>query len=307
MNRLSPQLWMWICALGFAPTLEASAQDLEARRWTHLPVDTNIAGVGYGFSDGELSFDPVLRIENASVEMHTLLATYNRYFSVGDMTARLDVQVPYQRGTWNGTLNGVPATVRRDGFGDPRIRLSMDFLGAPPLETEQYLDYIRSNPERTIAGVGLAVRVPLGEYNDEHLINLGENRFSFQPQLGVVQYLGPWSFEATASFFAYTDNNDFFGGNRLEQDLLYAIQVHVVRTFESGWWVSAGSAYGQGGRMSINGAAESDVRSNLLYGVSGGVSPTPSQSISLTYIRHEALSKVGGDFHNLLLGWAIRF
>jgi hypothetical protein len=49
------------------------------------------------------------------------------------------------------------------------------------------------------------------------------------------------------------------------------------------------------------------VRSNLLYGISGGLSPAPNQSISLTYIRQVAFSKVGGDFHNVLVGWAIRF
>ncbi len=300
-------MWVWAGLLFFAPALDAVAQDLEARRWTHLPVGTNIAGVGYGYTSGELNLDPVLRIDNARVDLHTVLASYNRYFSVADMTGRVDVQVPYQRGTWTGQLNGVDTTVRRDGFGDPRIRLSMNFLGSPAMEGEEWLKYVRSEEDRTVAGVGLAMRVPLGEYNEDHLINLGEHRFSFQPQIGVVQYLGPWSFEATASFFAYTDNDDFFGGNRLGQDPLYAIQVHVVRTFEQGWWVSAGSAYGRGGRTTLNGIADDDIRSNLLYGFSAGMSPAASQSVSLTYIRQDALSRVGGDFHNLFLAWAIRF
>jgi len=305
-TRLSRVL-CWIGALGFASGLQAAAQDLEPRRWTHLPVGTNIAGVGYGYTSGDLSFDPALRIQNATVDMHTILASYNRYFSVADQTARVDVQVPYQRATWEGLLNGTPTTVRRDGFGDPRIRVSMDFVGAPALEPAEFRDYIKADEDRTIVGMGLAVRVPLGQYNDDKLINLGEHRFSFQPQLGVVQVVGPWSFEATASFFAYTDNDDFFGGNRLEQEPLFAIQVHVVRTFEQGWWVSAGSAYGRGGRTSINGAADDDLRSNLLYGASAGLALGMSQSVSLTYIRQTALSKTGGDFHNLLLGWAIRF
>jgi len=307
MNRPT---WPLIAAIGawsLVLALEAAAQDLEARRWTHLPVGTNIAGAGYGYTSGELQLDPVLRIEDARVDLHTFLGSYNRYFSVGEMTGRLDVQIPYQRGTWEGLLDGVPTTVRRDGFADPRIRLSMNFLGSPALEPEEFRDYLKNTEVRTVAGVGLAVRVPLGEYNDEKLINLGEHRYSFQPQLGVVHYTGPWSFEATASLFAYTDNDNFFGGNRLEQDPLYAIQLHVVRTFEQGFWVSVGSAYGRGGRTEINGVADDDIRSNLLYGVSAGMSPAASQSISLTYIRQDALSKVGGDYHNLLLGWAIRF
>ncbi|HZE98825.1 MAG TPA: transporter [Planctomycetota bacterium] len=307
MSRFSPAPLLWVAALSLASGIDAAAQDLEPRRWTHLPVGTNIVGVGYAYTSGELQFDPVLRIENARVGLHTILASYNRYFSVADMTARVDLQVPYQRGTWDGLLNGVPTTVRRDGFGDPRIRLSMNFYGAPAMDAEEFRDHIRNEDERTIAGVALAVRVPLGEYNDDKLINLGENRFSFQPQIGVVHIFGPWSIEATASLFAYTDNDDFFGGNRLEQAPLYAIQMHVVRTFGQGWWVSAGSAYGRGGRTEINGTADDDVKSNLLYGASAGMSPAAGQSISLMYIRHDALSSTGGDFHNIVLTWAIRF
>lgn len=300
------RLLPWIAALGLARGLDAAAQDMEPRRWTHLPVGTNIAGAGYSYTSGELNFDPVLRIEDARVGMHTILGSYNRYFSIADMTARLDVQVPYQRGTWDGLLNGVPTTVRRDGLADPRVRLSMNVYGSPALEPEAYRDYIKNEEERTVAGIACAVRVPLGEYNEDKLINLGEHRFSFQPQIGVVHTVGPWSFEATASLFAYTDNDDFFGGHRLEQDPLYAIQVHVVRTF-NGWWLSAGSAYGRGGRTSIDGVPDDDIRSNLLYGISGGLSVASNQSVNLMYIRQDALSQVGGDFHNVILTWAIRF
>jgi len=300
--RLAP----WIAAFCLACGLDAAAQDMEPRRWTHLPVGTNIAGAGYTFTSGELNFDPALRIEDARVEMHSILGSYNRYFGVGDFTGRLDVQIPYQRGTWDGLLNGVPTTVRRDGLADPRIRLSMNFYGAPPLEPEEFRDYLRDNEVRTMAGVALAVRVPLGQYNNDKLINLGENRYSFQPQVGIVHTIGPWSFEATASLFAYTDNHNFFGGHTYEQDALYAIQLHVVRLFD-GWWLSAGSAYGRGGTTSIDGMDNDDRRSNLLYGVSGGLSLAANQSLNLLYIRQDALANTGPDLHNLIVTWAIRF
>ena len=41
---------------------QALAQDLEPRRWAHIPVGTNIGGVGYAFTAGDLEFDPVLEI-----------------------------------------------------------------------------------------------------------------------------------------------------------------------------------------------------------------------------------------------------
>jgi len=305
LNRL-PAVFLVVLLLG-AGASGLFAQELEPRRWTHAPVGTNAAGVGYIYSDGELKFDPALQIQDAQFEMNTVMGSYNRYFGLLEHTARLDVQVPYQHGRWEGLLAGVPTTVRRDGPADPRIRLSVLLAGGPALEKPEFVEYRREREEHTIVGLGLAVRVPLGEYNDDKLINLGENRFSFQPQLGVVHYEGPWSFELTASTFVPTTNTDFFGGHRLEQDPLYALQTHVVRTFDAGWWVSGGVAYGWDGEQFVDGVGKNDRRSNLLYGGSVGFSLEATHSFRIGYIRQETFKNVGADAHNVLLTWAIVF
>jgi len=289
----------------FAGT-DAFAQDMQPRRWTHLPVDTNVADVTYAYSTGELHFDPALRIENAEVDLHTVLATYNRYFGVGDMTARADLQIPIQSGRWTGLLDGVPRSVGRSGMGDPRVRLSLNFIGSPALEGEQFQEYLRAHETRTIAGAALAVRLPLGQYSDDRLINLGDNRFEFEPQLGVVHAVGPWSFELTGSVFFYTPNDDFFDGSRLEKDPLYSLQGHVVRTFDA-FWVSVGASYGLGGRSEVDGVRKDDERSNLLYGLLAGTSLGSRMGVRVGYIRQEALRRAGADSHNVVAGWSIRF
>lgn len=175
------------------------------------------------------------------MDLHTVVASYNRYFALGDMTGRLDLQLPVQVGRWEGQLDGIPRSERRDGLADPRLRFSVNLAGAPPLEGEDFRQYLKIQDEgRTIVGAALAVRVPLGEYSEDKLINLGENRFGFQPQLGVVHVEGPWSFELTGSVFLHTRNGDFFNGSTLDQDPTYAIQAHVVRTFGPDLRVSAG-------------------------------------------------------------------
>ena len=305
MKRL-PAAWLaglWLCA-GAQGLL---AQELEPRRWTHLPVGTNAAGVGYVFTDGDLKLDPALQIEEAEFQAHTVLASYNRYFGLLDRTARIEVQVPYQQGRWEGLLAGVPTSIRRDGLADPRLRLSVLLSGGPALEGAEFGEYLRANDTRTLVGAGLAIRVPLGEYMDDKLINLGENRYSFQPQVGVVQYLGPWSLELTASTFIPTTNDDFFGGNRLEQDPLHALQAHVVRTLDGGFWVSGGAAYGWGAEQEINGQGLDDDRRNLLYGGSVGFSLQATHSFRVGYIRQETFEDVGSDAHHLLVTWAILF
>ena len=109
------------------------AQDLEPRRWTHLPTGLNVLGIGAGRTDGDIFFDPVLLIEDATFELYGLGATYVRTFEWLGKSSRIDVTVPYANGRWEGLLDGESASRRRSGLADPRIRLSMNLYGAPPL------------------------------------------------------------------------------------------------------------------------------------------------------------------------------
>ena len=210
-------LGAWL--VGQAP---AFAQDLEPRRWTHLPVGMNVVGVAYAYTDGDLAFDPLLELEDVEVKSHTTLATYARAVDFFGKTGRIDVILPYRKSRWQGLLSGAPAEAMREGFADPWIRLSVNLLGAPALEGKEYLDYRAAHSTNTVVGAALAVMLPLGEYKDDKLLNLGQNRFIFRPQAGVVHTRGQWSYELTGSVFFFTENDDFFGGNERKQDPLFA-------------------------------------------------------------------------------------
>jgi hypothetical protein len=81
----------------------------------------------------------------------------------------------------------------------------------------------------------------------------------------------------------------------------------VVRTFDRGWWVSAGVAYVWGGESKLNGVGNDDDHSDLLAGASIGFPINASQSFRLTYFRYESLVETGSDTHNVMAGWSIRF
>lgn len=272
-----------------------------------MPVGTNVLAASYGFSTGDVLFDPVLRIDDATLELHTAVVTFNRYFGLFGTTARVDFVLPFQSGLWEGLLDGAPASREIDGLADPILRFSVNLLGAPALQGKEFLEHRKAHPTTTAVGAALAVRFPLGQYDSDRLINLGQNRFAFEPQLGVVHTRGLWSYELTGSAFLYTENDDFFGGNQLEQDPLLAVQAHVVRSFESRSWVSVGAAYGWNGESEINGESKEDERSNLLYGLAGGMPIGERQGVRLTYIRGDALEDIGTDSHSIALGWSIRF
>jgi hypothetical protein len=187
------------------------------------------------------------------------------------------------------------------------FRLSLYLTGAPPLRGKEFLDYRAEHRVDTTVGVALETRLPLGEYDDDKLINLGQNRFALAPQIGVLHLRGQWSFELTGSTIFYTDNSDFFGGHTLAQDPLFTLQTHVVRTFENGCWLSAGIAYGWAGETSIDGDSKDDERSNLLYGVSFGFRIGTNQGVRIGYVRGDTLTDVGSDTHNPYITWSYRF
>ena len=283
------------------------AQDVEPRRWTPFPVGTNVVGVAYAYGGGDIAFDPVTRIDDADFQQQSVISSYVHSFGLFGKTARVDVNVPYHSGRWEGRLDGTPTSVRRRGFGDPRVRLSVDLVGPPAMDPQRFRDYMARHPVQTIAGFGVAVRVPLGEYKDDKLINLGQNRYRIRPQLGVLHMRGPWSYELTTSVFFFTNNDDFFGGVRRKQDPIYAAQAHVVRTLATGAWVSAGAAYGWGGENEFDGDASSDEKSDLLFGVALGLPVGRSQAVSLRYIGRRTRRDTGSDTDRLALGWTIRF
>src|SRR4029078_7949692 len=104
-----------------------------------------------------------------------------------------------------------------------------------------------------IIGVSLQVSAPLGQYDDSKLLHLGNNRWSFKPELGISKAWGPWTVELAPSVTIFSDNKDFFGGNTFSQAPIFAVQGHVIYTFQSGVWMALDGHYLAGGRTTLNG------------------------------------------------------
>ncbi len=161
------------------PLQSAFAQALEPRRWTHLPVGANFAGFAYTYADVDIAFDPALQIEDATADIDTYLFSYVRVLDVFGRSGRIDFLVPYSTGRWEGLLEGQPASTEREGFRDPVIRFAVNLLGSPAERGAKF----RPRNDNTIVGLGFEISPPLGEYQNDKLINLGSNRWSFRLHL----------------------------------------------------------------------------------------------------------------------------
>lgn len=201
-------------------------------------------------------------------------------------------------------IAGVPTSTRRSGFSDSVLRFAINLYGAPPLEGEEFGAYRAKVDVETIFGTALVVQLPTGEYMDDRLINLGTNRFTFQPQLGVVHNRGKWSMELTGSVYIYTDNNDFLNGNKVEQDPLYTSEIHLVYTFRPGLWASAGAGYGYGGESAVNGEKQNDRRENVAWQFSFGYPITPQLGVKVAYLGIRKQEPIGQDSDSVGLAFS---
>jgi hypothetical protein len=188
------------------------------------------------------------------------------------------------------------------GLGDPRFRVSVNLLGAPAMSVKDFANYRQD----LIIGVSLQVSAPVGQYDNTKLLNLGNNRWSFKPELGISKAVGPWTFELAPSITFFTDNTDFFGGNNFAQVPFYIVQGHVLYSFQSGAWMSLDGIYFQGGRTSLNGVKSDNEQRNTRAGFTVAVPIDRQNSLKLS-AGTGITTRTGSGFTAVGLAWQYRW
>ena len=233
-----------------------------------------------------------------------LLLGYVRSLDFWGKSGSIGLVLPYAELSASGqiTTSGASepqaASVTRYGFGDPALRLAVNLYGAPALPVERFREY----KQDTIVGTSLVVTVPWGQYDGSRLVNLGTNRWSLRPEIGVSQALGPWIFEGALGVTFFTDNSDFFGGHDRRQDPLYAAQAHAIYYFDPGLWGSLSATFYAGGRTSVDGVPNNDLQQNSRWGATLGKSLDRRNSIKL-YLSSGATARAGTNFQTYGIAW----
>jgi hypothetical protein len=286
---------------------DLESQELEPRRWAHLPIGMNFIGLGSDFRSGDINFDPALRIEDAEFEVAGVGLGYIRSFDLLGKSARIDVSLPYAAGRWQGLLDGEPASVRRRGFADARMRLSVNLIGAPVLKGPAYAQFRAENPVNTTVGVALGVILPTGEYREDRLINLGQNRWALWPQIGVLHQRKRWEFELTGSVGMFGDNDEFFQGTKREQDPLWFVQGHIIYTFRPGLWSSLSGGFGHGGRSVVDGMPKGDDSRSGYWKLSMGVPIDRRQGLNFSIATVHTNTRFDADYLRFAVNWSLMF
>ena len=300
-SRLSLGVALGIIA-SVSGVANANAQEAEPRSYTNTPVGLNFLIAGYVYAQGKLAFDPNSAIADAKFHSNTEVLAYVRSFDVGGQSAKFDVIVPASSFSAQGIVNGQPREREMSGLGDPRFRVSFNLFGAPALSVKDFANY----KQDLIVGVSLQVSTPLGQYDDSKLLNLGNNRWSFRPELGISKAWGPWTFEVAPSVTFFSNNTDFVGGNTFAQAPIYAVQGHILYTFKSGVWMALDGIYFAGGRTALNGAKSDNEQANTRAGFTLALPIDTRNSLKLS-ASTGITTRTGSEFSAVGVAWQYRW
>jgi len=297
-HRLLRLLLFFLFTLGFI--LPCSALEPDPRMWNHIPMDSNFGGFAFAHTSADIFFDPTLELENVEMKLDTWAGKYIRTFELFEKSARIDITQAYQEVEWTGLLQGAPASTSRSGLSDAIVRVAINLYGAPPLRGKEFIAYRSNVTAETIVGAALIVRMPTGDYQEDKLLNLGQNRFTFRPQLGIIHTRGKWTTELTGEIAFYTKNNAFFNGNTLEQKPLYIVHGHLIRALSPGEWLALSVGYDYGGENTLNGIDKNDTKQDIAWKLSYSYPINRTSGIKISYLNTRTKELTGLDSETLI-------
>jgi hypothetical protein len=282
-----------LCRAGFA-------QELTPRAYWPAPTGTNVFGLGYQLSTGDVLTDPSLPIYGVDSTLNGAALTYQRFFGLLGRTATLQLNLPYAWGRTEGTVEGQFLTRDIDAFADARVRFAINLRGAPAMDPAGFRKML--GDPKTIVGASLVVQAPTGAYETDRAINAGTNRWSAKPAVGVIVPLAPgWLLEGELGVWIYGDNDEFMGVTR-EQDPIYSSEFHLIRVMKAGIWAALDVNFYQGGQSTTGGVERDDIQRNSRAGLTLSY-PFNNRHLIRANYSTGILTEVGSDFEIFALAY----
>jgi outer membrane putative beta-barrel porin/alpha-amylase len=289
-------------ALCFWLTTEpALSQELEPRVYSASPIGTNFVVGGLTNSTGNVPLDPSLPLSDVRASINTANLSFTRTFPLAHKTAMWAIVVPYVGGNITGDVYGHSESATRNGFPGVKMRLSVNLLG-PALTPSEFA---RRKP-RTTLGVSVTVATPTGTYDPTQLINVGSNRWSFKPEVGVEVPMGKWFTDFAAGLWVFGENANYYGGTVLRQAPLATYEIDTGYSFEPGQWLALDWGYIAGGATRVGRAMPIDALSNSRYGLTYSQPIGTGVSAKVSW-SHWLTGQYGQNFRTISIGLQYRW
>jgi hypothetical protein len=189
-------------------------------------------------------------------------------------------------GRVSGTITAAGRTFNQsaNGFGDPMIEFNINILG-PPAQ-KNIPDVLRYEPGFSVDLLA-DLALPIGEYNSNQPLNLGQNRWYGRLGMPIIWQLGPWvpgqrtTLEFLPAVWLFGDNDNYVG-QTLKTDPLFQLDAHLTRDLTEHFWGALDGAWYNGAKASINGVS-GNALNNLGVGLTLGYQINDNLNLTVGY------------------------
>ena len=288
----------------------AAAQVPARFYWKSLSGGNAVPVIFNSISGNSNPFDPANTVvPDAEFDATMALVGYAHTFELFDRAAMGAILVPMGRLSATGTVAGRTANQSASGFGDPTLEFTINLLG--PKAQKDLADPLRYEPGFSLDLLA-DLALPIGEYNSDQALNIGQNRWYGRIGAPIVWQLGDWvpgrrtTLEFLPAVWLFGNNNNYVG-QTLKTDPLFQLDAHLTRDFTTNFWGSIDGVWYSGGRASIDGVQGSKLN-NIGLGLTLGYSINDNINMTFGYkstINDSAPTdlRMDGFQFTLVFGW----
>jgi len=254
--------------------------------WKSLAGANAVPVIFQSLSGNANPIDPAHVVSpNAEVDANVLVAGYAKMLPLFDRTLTLAVLEPMGRISGSTSVGGVNYNQDANGFGDPMAEVGINLIGPKAMKTIP--DLLRYEPKFSL-DVIVDVAFPIGEYDSDQPLNLGQNRWYGRVGAPIVWQIGSWvpgrrtTLEVLPSVWFFSENDDYVG-QTLSTDPMFQVEVHLTRDFTEHFWGSLDSTYMAGGKSTVGGVG-GDSLNNLGVGFTLGYQINDNISLTAGYM-----------------------
>ncbi len=286
----------------------AQAQAYGPRQFWLAPAGTNVFTVSGMYSSSNTVVDTSIIFPNLNVDTYVVVPSYARFFGIGNRLSQVSVAVPYAWANVSLSTANRGVTPSKQGLADSYAHFTMGLVNTPALAPAEFGAYMqKENPPVVVYGLG-AVMPPTGDYQNNRLVNIGTNRWTFRAGLPTTVRLSPnWApgktstFEILPSVDVYSPNNDpafpefalperqrgrrldqVLGSDQTTQAPMGTLEMHLTHDINKQLWISLDSYSRLGGETSSDGKAADNPQVWTALGATISGSPWSKARLSFT-------------------------
>lgn len=220
-----------------------------ARVYWPLPKNTNIVSAHYFAGTANVSWSNWSSVQpNIDIESDVYALAYTRVQPVFGRTVNWQVLLPAATTNTSSLLPVSSNDTFVNGIGDIGIGATVNVYGTPGLKAKEFF---RHELDLSV-NVGLTVYAPTGQYDANEALNVGSNQWKTRFSAPILKSFGEWvpgkrmTLEVMPAVMVFGDN-DNAQGNRIEQDPLYSVEMHLTRDLTEQAFISLDYTWLDGG------------------------------------------------------------